>query len=197
MRFDWHEAHEVQVGNALLESQEESNIEPPAPAVPAPDYADRVKELLRVLDWCAAPFGTKEWELREFGKEGVHFTRDANGVPVGTQQAQKEIAFQYGFLVGRVPAIVSKPEAPNYVKDMLTYSNNMVKYLEKDPWEGLQLEMPANYSKILVPTEDKITDVIRGRRPLSDLDGIVNEWRNGGGNEARDFMAKALSDNGR
>ena len=159
--------------------------------------ADRVKELLGVLNWCAAPFGTKEWELREYGKEGVHFTRDANGVPVGTQQAQKEIAFQYGFLVGRVPAIVSKPEAPNYVKDMLTYSNNMVKYLEKDPWEGLQLEMPANYSKIQVPTEDKITDVIRGRRPLSDLDGIVNEWRNGGGNEARDFMAKALSDNGR
>ena len=65
-----------------------------------------------------------------------------------TQLAQKEIAFQYGFLVGRVPAIVSKPETPNYVKDMLTYSNAMVKYLEKDPWEGIKLEMPANYSKI-------------------------------------------------
>jgi putative aldouronate transport system substrate-binding protein len=92
-----------------------------------------------VLNWCAAPFGTKEWELREYGKEGVHFTRDSNGVPVGTQQAQKEIAFQYGFLVGRVPAIVSKPEAPNYVKDMLTYSNNMEKYLDA----GQLLEDPG------------------------------------------------------
>jgi putative aldouronate transport system substrate-binding protein len=159
--------------------------------------AERVKELLGVLNWCAAPFGTKEWEQREYGQEGTHFTRDSAGVPVGTPLAQKEIAFQYGFLVGRVPAIVSKPETPNYVRDMLTYSNAMVRYLEKDPWEGIKLEMPANYSKTLVPTEDKITDLIRGRRPLTDLDAIVNEWRSGGGNEARDFLAKALSDNGR
>lgn len=159
--------------------------------------ADRVKELLRVLDWCAAPFGTKEWELREYGKEGTHFTRDSSGAPVGNQLASKEIAFQYGFLVGRVPAIVSKPETPNFVKDLLTYSNEMVKYLEKDPWEGIKLEMPANFSKVLVPTEDKITDVLRGRRPISDLDGIVAEWRSGGGAESTDFMSKALTDNGR
>src|SRR5262245_2983733 len=54
----------------------------------------RTEELLRVLNWCAAPFGTKEWELREYGKEGVHFTRDANGAPVATPLAGKEIAFQ-------------------------------------------------------------------------------------------------------
>lgn len=159
--------------------------------------ADRVKELLRVLDWCAAPFGTKEWETREYGKEGVHFTRDANGVPAVTQLAQKEIASQYFFIAGRTPAFVSKAEAPNFVKDLLTYSNAQVKYLEKDLWEGIKLEMPANYSKITQPTEEKITDIIRGRRPLSDLDGIVKEWRSTGGDEGRDLMAKALSDNGR
>jgi putative aldouronate transport system substrate-binding protein len=159
--------------------------------------ADRIKELLGVLNWCAAPFGTKEWEEREYGKEGTHFTRDSNGAPVGNQLASKEIAFQYGFLVGRTPAIVTKPETPSFVKDLLTYSNEQVKYLEKDPWEGIKLEMPANFSKVLVPTEDKITDVIRGRRPLSDLDGIVSEWRSGGGSEATDFMSKALADNGR
>jgi len=159
--------------------------------------SDRVKELLGVLNWCAAPFGTKEWETREYGKEGTHFTRDANGAPVGNQLAQKEIANQYGFLTGRVPAIVSKPETPNFVKDLIGYSNPLVKYLEKDPWEGIKLEMPANYSKALVPTEDKITDILRGRRPISDLDTIVKEWKSTGGDEGRDFLAKALSDNGR
>jgi putative aldouronate transport system substrate-binding protein len=157
----------------------------------------RTEELLRVLNWAAAPFGTKEWELREYGKEGTHFTRDANGAPVATALAQKEIAFQYGFVVGRMPAIVSKPETPNYVRDLITYSNAMVQFLEKDPWVGIKLEMPANYSKVVVPTEEKITDIIRGRRPVSDLDGIVNEWRNGGGNEGREFLGKALTDAGR
>lgn len=153
--------------------------------------------MLRVLDWCAAPFGTKEWETREYGKEGTHFTRDSAGAPVATQLAQREIANQYGFIVGRVPAFVSKPETPNFVKDLLTYSNGLVKYLEKDLWEGIKLEMPANYSKIQQPTEDKITDVVRGRRPISDLDTIVKEWRSTGGDEGRELMQKALSDNGR
>jgi putative aldouronate transport system substrate-binding protein len=157
----------------------------------------RVEELLRVANWIAAPFGTKEWELREYGKEGTHFTRDAAGVPVATEIAQKEIAFQYGFLIGRTPAIVSKPETPNFVQDLLGYSNAMVKYLEPDPWSGIKLEMPANYSKVLVPTEEKITDIVRGRRPISDLDAIVNEWKSGGGNEGRDFLATALADNNR
>jgi putative aldouronate transport system substrate-binding protein len=158
---------------------------------------DRTEELLRMLNWCAAPFGTKEWEQREFGKEGVHFNRDANGAPVATPVAQKEIAFQYGFLVGRVPALVSKPETPNFVRDMITWSNAMVPYLEKDPWSGIKLEMPSNYSKAQVPTEQKITDVVRGRRPISDLDAIVAEWKTAGGNEGRDFLAKALQDAGR
>jgi putative aldouronate transport system substrate-binding protein len=158
---------------------------------------DRTQELLRVLNWCAAPFGTKEWELREYGKEGEHFNRDPSGAPVATPLAQKEIAFQYGFIVGRNPAIVSKPETPNYVKDIIAYSNALVPFIQKDPWAGIKLEMPANYSKVLVPTEDKITDIIRGRRPMTDLDGIVKEWQTGGGNEARDFLGKALSDAGR
>ena len=158
---------------------------------------DRTEEILRVLNWSAAPFGTKEYELREYGAEGKHFTRGPDGAPVGNDLSQKELAFQYGFIVGRSPAIVSKAATPNYVQELLTYSNAMVKFLEKDPWVGIKLEMPAKYSSILVPTEDKITDIVRGRRPLSDLDTVVNEWKNTGGNEARDFLAKALTDNGR
>jgi putative aldouronate transport system substrate-binding protein len=158
---------------------------------------ERVEELLRVLNYLAAPFGTKEWELRQYGKEGVHFTRGTDGSPAGNALAQKEIAFQYGFIVGRSPAIVGDPATPNYVSDLITWANASVKYLETDPWAGLKLDYPANYSKVQQPTEDKIQDILRGRRPVSDLDAIVKEWRSGGGDEGRDFLAKALSDNGR
>ena len=158
---------------------------------------DRVEELLRVLNWCAAPFGTKEYELRQFGKEGAHFTRGPDGSPVGNALAQKEIAFQYGFIAGRNPAIVGDPATPNYVNDLIGWANASVKYLEPDPWAGLKLENPANYSKIVQPTEDKIQDVLRGRRPVSDLSSIVSEWKSGGGDEGRDFLAAALSSSGR
>jgi putative aldouronate transport system substrate-binding protein len=69
----------------------------------------------------------------------------------------------------------------------------MVPYLEPDRWEGVKLEMPAKYKANQVPFEDKITDVLRGRRPLSDLDAIVAEWRNNGGDEARELLAKNVT----
>jgi putative aldouronate transport system substrate-binding protein len=48
---------------------------------------------------------------------------------------------------------------------------------------------------VIVPTEFKITDIIRGRRPLGDLDQIVREWRRSGGDEGREFLEKVLADN--
>ncbi|MGX7675164.1 extracellular solute-binding protein [Plantactinospora sp. DSM 117369] len=156
----------------------------------------RVEELLRVINWCSAPFGTREFDLREYGVEGTHHNRTATG-PVKTDLGFKEIQNQYFFISGRSPVVQPFPQTPNYVRDMLTYSNEMVKYLEKDPWSGLKLEMPARFKASLTPTDDKVTDLLRGRRPISDLETIVAEWRNGGGDEAREFRAKALADAGR
>ncbi|MBE1492252.1 extracellular solute-binding protein [Plantactinospora soyae] len=156
----------------------------------------RVEELLRVINWCSAPFGTKEFDLREYGVEGKHHTRTATG-PVKTDLGFKEIQNQYFFISGRNPVLQPFPQTPNFVRDALTYSNDMVKFMEKDPWAGLKLEMPARFKASLTPTDEKIIDVMRGRRPLTDLDTIISEWRSGGGDEARDFRAKALADAGR
>lgn len=157
---------------------------------------ERVEELLRVINWCSAPLGTKEFDLREYGVEGKHHTREAAG-PAKTELGFKEIVNQYFFISGRSPVIQPTPQTPSYVPDLLKYANETVKYLEKDPWDGLKMEMPAKYKANQVPFEDKITDVLRGRRPMSDLDAIVTEWRGNGGDEAREHLAKALSDAGR
>ena len=154
---------------------------------------ERTEELLRVLNWCAAPLGTKEFELRRYGQEGRHFARGADGTPVTNDLFSKEYADQYGFLVGRVPAIIGGPDIPNFVQDLLSWSNETVKYMEKNPFAGLKIEWPANYSKVDTPTTDKINDITRGRRPVSDLDTVVKEWRDGGGNEGRDLLGQALA----
>ncbi|MEJ3750290.1 extracellular solute-binding protein [Actinomycetes bacterium KLBMP 9797] len=157
---------------------------------------ERVEELLRIVNWCSAPFGTKEWLLREYGVEGKHFTNPT--APAKTDLGFKEIGNQYFFVSGRNPVITPFPETPNFVKDLVAYNNATIKYLEKDPWDGLKIEFPATYLAQNVPFQDKVTDIVRGRRALSEFDAVVNEWRTGGGgNEARDLMAKALSDAGK
>ncbi len=152
---------------------------------------ERVEELLRVINWCSAPLGTQEAQLRDYGVKGQHHTRTPNG-PIKTELAFKEIANQYFFISGRNPTIGPFPDTPTFVPDALAYSNEMVKYLEKDPWDGVKLETPAAYKANQVPTEDKFTDVLRGRRPLTDVDAIVQEWKANGGEEARRLLAESL-----
>jgi putative aldouronate transport system substrate-binding protein len=158
---------------------------------------ERMEELLRVLDWLAAPFGSFEQQLMTFGVEGKHFTRGPDGSPVATDLSHKELADQYKFLGGRMPVQVGTADVPNFVPELMAYLQATYKYREPDPFVGIKLEYPANYSKILQITEDKMNDVVRGRRPIGDIDQIVKEWRTTGGDEGRAFFEKALSDNGR
>lgn len=72
---------------------------------------DRVQELLRVINWCSAPLGSQEAQLRDFGVEGKHHTTSPNG-PVKTDLAFKEIANQYFFISGRNPTIGPYPDTP-------------------------------------------------------------------------------------
>jgi putative aldouronate transport system substrate-binding protein len=158
---------------------------------------ERTQELLRVLNWCAAPFGSKEYELAAYGLEDRHFTRASDGSPAPTDLGRKELAGQYTSLGGRVAAVVGSADVPDFMEDLLFYLRTTVKYLEQDLFAGIKVELPANYARVLVPTEDKISDVLRGRRPLGDLEQIVQEWRTSGGDEGRAFLEKTLTDNGR
>ena len=150
-----------------------------------------------MLDWLASPLGTEEDQLRQYGVEGKHFTRAPDNSPMQTELGRKEIGNQYNLLGGRMPSVVGTADVPHYVEDLLSYLRATYKFKEPNPFEGLKLEFPPNYSKTIITTEDKLNDVIRGRRPVSDLDQIVKEWRGAGGDEGRAFFEKALADNGR
>ncbi|GGK56579.1 sugar ABC transporter substrate-binding protein [Planomonospora parontospora subsp. parontospora] len=156
---------------------------------------EKVEEILSVLNWCAAPFGTKEYELSNFGVEGEHFKRGDNGIPELTDLGRKEVAYTYGFLGGR-PLYVDWPY-PDAVKLNVEWQNASFPHLEKAPFDGIRVQRPSRMSGLQVPTEDKFTDIMRGRRPVSDAKQIVAEWQRDGGNEARDFYMKVLQDNGR
>jgi putative aldouronate transport system substrate-binding protein len=158
---------------------------------------ERTEELLRVLNWCAAPFGSAEYELASYGVEGMHFTRAADGSPVPTDLGSKEVAEQFRLIGGRAPVEVATADVPHYMEDMLAYEQRTLPYLEDDIFTGIKITLPANYSKTITVTEDKLSDLLRGRRPMSDLKQIVREWRNAGGDEGRAFLERTLADSRR
>jgi putative aldouronate transport system substrate-binding protein len=157
---------------------------------------DRIAELLGVLNYTAAPFGTEENQLYNYGVEGKHYTRQSSGAPKLTALGQKEVATTYAFLGGR-PEAITQSEYPGYVEAMNAWGNNAAKLRQPNLFEGIRVEQPSKMAALAQPFDDKLQDIYRGRRPVSELKVAVKEWQTKGGNEGRDFYAKVLSDNGR
>jgi putative aldouronate transport system substrate-binding protein len=151
----------------------------------------RIEELLRVLDWCAAPFGSQEYELCNFGVESQHFTRGGDQSPILTELGRREICNQY-LLGGRCPVVVQSDDVPGFVSDLIAYSQATAPYAEEDPFKGIKVQLPPRYAKNILLTEDKMTDIQRGRRQLSEFDRIVADWRNNGGDECRAVLERTL-----
>jgi putative aldouronate transport system substrate-binding protein len=157
---------------------------------------DRVKELLGVLNYTSAPFGTEEYQLYNYGVEGKHYTKQSNGAPKLTPLGQKEVSQTYIFLGGR-PVAITQSEYPGYVQSMSAWQNAAAKVREKNLFDGIRVEQPAKMATLGKPFDDALQDIYRGRKPVSYLKTALKQWQDNGGNEGRDFYAKVLSDNGR
>jgi putative aldouronate transport system substrate-binding protein len=157
---------------------------------------DRVKELLGVLNYTSAPFGTEEYQLYNYGVEGKHYTKQSNGAPKLTPLGQKEVSQTYIFLGGR-PVAITQSEYPGYVQSMSAWQNAAAKVREKNLFDGIRVEQPAKMAALGKPFDDALQDIYRGRKPVSYLKTALKQWQDNGGNEGRDFYAKVLSDNGR
>jgi len=58
----------------------------------------RIKELLKIANWLAAPFGTEEYLFRKFGIPGVHYNM-VNNSPVQTQAGITQTVLGIRYLV--------------------------------------------------------------------------------------------------
>jgi putative aldouronate transport system substrate-binding protein len=158
----------------------------------------QIEEILDVMNWVAAPFGTEEYELYQYGVEGVHFNRGANGQPELTDQGNAEAGAPVPtvyFLCGR-PAepISAQGDWPGYVESWTDWNNRHIQYVKPGIFQGIKRIEPANLQQANTTLNDKLEDLRRGRTPMSEWDSIVAEWRRTGGEEGREYYQQALAD---
>ena len=160
---------------------------------------DRVEELLRVINWCSAPFGTQEFAAARVRRRGQ---APHAGPPTARSRptwASRRSPNQYFFISGRSPVVQPTPETPNYVQDMLAYSNDDGEVPGEGPvgrassWRCRPTYQGAAGAR---PRTRSPTSCAAGARcPTSTPSSRSGSAS--GGDEARDFLAKALSDAGR
>lgn len=155
----------------------------------------KAEEFLDLADWCAAPFGTVENQLLQFGVEDTHFTvNDDTGAWEKTTKGEQDVQPTYFFLGGR-PVAITESQYPGYVESRVAWGNQAAQYLDEDIFAGIRIEEPVALQRANQPLEDRIQDILRGRSPLSDLDQVIQKWRSSGGDEGRAFYENVLEKN--
>ena len=152
--------------------------------IPKTASPDRIKMLLRVLNYLAAPFGTEEDLLLRFGVKDVEWTDGPNG-PQFTDKGKADL-MPWRTLVGPAPVAylpVNAPEFPTLLQD---WEKELAAVGIEDATVGLVSRTYAQKGAIANRTlGDGLDDIVAGRRPLSDYDGLVKDWLDAVGNTAK------------
>ncbi|MGS2617770.1 extracellular solute-binding protein [Micromonospora sp. LZ34] len=153
---------------------------------------ERVELILRLLDYLAAPFGTKEYEVSHFGVEGKHFTRNADGSPKLTPLADMENPNTLGIrYVMDAPNALYIPGDPEAAKRMHAYQSEMIDKALPNPAAGLTSDSASTLEHTLrMKLRDKMAAITAGREPVSAWTAAVKEWKAQGGDKIAEEYAK-------
>ena len=145
----------------------------------------QVKELLRIANFLAAPFGSAEYLIARYGKEGVDYTM-TNGAPILTVQGNKDVTDTLDQLANG-QAVTFNAGYNQITKDYAAWQADMVQHATKPMFYAMNITEPAQTAKASTALEAVITDVRMGRKSVSDYQSALTTWRNNGGNQLRDF----------
>lgn len=155
--------------------------------------SDRVREVLRILDFLAAPYGSEEYLRVNYGIEGQHYNlRD--GVPIATGSIVNEptVLTYFG---SQALAYLTGPR--DLVDREATYLRDVMPTAKRNAATGLY--SPTASSKAAPFTrkaQDVVGAIIQGRSSMADWDALVKDWQGGIGRSMREEYQTAFQAGG-
>ncbi|MFD8228230.1 extracellular solute-binding protein [Streptomyces massasporeus] len=153
-----------------------------------------VEDVLAAANVTAAPYGTKEYMLTNYGVEGTHYTVE-DGVPTKNDKGNQEVINAYVMLAGPAPTI-AHPDLPDIAKEQVEWQQRMGAFTKKSTFWGMQITEPARYTNLSNDFEQLEDDTVRGRKKISDVQQAVSDWKKQGGDKLRDWYQKLHDTNG-
>ncbi|MFE6736503.1 extracellular solute-binding protein [Microbacterium sp. NPDC057650] len=151
-----------------------------------------IKKLLGIANLLAAPFGSEEYLLINYGVEGADYTLDDKGNPLPTPAAAGDTTVPWKYIAAPSPVLYLPGQEEIIRKTHATYSN-LIPIGVEDP--TATLFSPTNAQKggtIRQPVSDAAQDFIAGRKSLDDVKAAIKTWRSAGGDQIRKEYQKAL-----
>ncbi|KAB8157062.1 extracellular solute-binding protein [Streptomyces sp. 3MP-14] len=147
------------------------------PAPPA-----RIRMLLRLLNYLASPFGTREHQLVNYGLEGVHFTlEDGEIVPTELASTENPSVVPVKYLTAP-PPVHYFPGNPDAARRAHAHQVAEMEYGIPPLTSGLVVrESRLTQQKHVNLFFDAIMAIVQGRDSMRRWDEAIRTWRTDGG----------------
>jgi putative aldouronate transport system substrate-binding protein len=154
---------------------------------------NRVKELLRILDYIAAPYFSIEFNYLYLGVDSWDNTTNTNGLKIVTPRGQNEIgdlanianpSFAY-----YTPQVTANPQLPVQEQE---FTRNLLKISVQNPTLGLFSPTQAKQGAVLQAlVSDRVLRIVRGTDPLSAISSLISDWQSQGGAQIAKEIGKS------
>ncbi|HLR92921.1 MAG TPA: extracellular solute-binding protein [Jiangellaceae bacterium] len=164
----------------------------------AAEDSDRLTEILNVLDYLSAPYGSEEALFIGAGIEGRHYTFDEHGIPVSTEEHTDELGVQYVAVVSGDNSYRGHPNQEPWKDSFSEALEHMAQHSEARVLEGLEsnsetfVRQGAQLTQLWTDFE---RGVVSGRESVDDLDSFISEYMSRGGEDVRTEYTEALDAN--
>lgn len=153
----------------------------------------QIEEVLRIANYLAAPFGSEEYNLLNYGVEGVDYTMGATGPQLnatGTKYAGSSVT-TYNFLASPNNTVYNAGY-PDVTKASASWAMNNAKYGYETLFGELNVTVPnslssANAFTPFTQTANIMYEVVRGRSTIADYQSTLKSWLNNGGTKLKAF----------
>ncbi|MGI5192207.1 ABC transporter substrate-binding protein [Streptomyces sp. CA-288835] len=151
----------------------------------------QIKELLAVANYLAAPYGSREYTLTNFGVEGVHHTLK-DGVPTATAEGKKSTQVPtYPFLASPT-AVISSMGAEDVTRDYAAWQARNVKRLYKPVFWNMNIAMQQQMAtaEAAQSVNDTVKDCYFGKKSVKDVQAAISSWQSSSGDRLKRWMTE-------
>jgi putative aldouronate transport system substrate-binding protein len=155
---------------------------------------ERIKELLRVMNWLASPFGSQEDLLLTYGVEGQDFKMDDKGNPVPSVEGISRAGYVPWRYIAQHPWVYYQADLPGFAKASYDAEHATLPLGIEDPTNGFYA--PTFFGKGQVAETaffDGVREILLGRSPMSTYDTLVRDWSTSAGDQIKAEFLQAMS----
>ncbi|GAC1318792.1 MAG: extracellular solute-binding protein [Chloroflexota bacterium] len=155
---------------------------------------DRIKEILRVINWLAAPFGSQEDLLLTYGIKDQDYTLDDKGNPKPTQDGTQRAGYVPWRYIAQHPWVFYQAGLDGFAKASHDAEKATLPLGVDDPTNGFY--SPTFYGKGVQADQvwqDGVREIILGRSPMTDYDRITKDWATTAGDTIRKEFIDAMA----